>query len=51
MTANRTVQKPRSRPPAAARERPTASVFRNFVRALEKLESARATRPAREAGR
>jgi hypothetical protein len=52
MKTNRTVRRPPARPPGANRERPTTSVFSNFVRALEKLESARAAaRPAREGGR
>jgi hypothetical protein len=49
MTANRTARRPPARPPA---ERPSGSVFRNFVRALEKLESVRpAPRPSREGAR
>ena len=44
-----------SRVPRAAaepRRRPTNSVFRNFVRTLEKLESARSgARPGREGSR
>jgi hypothetical protein len=52
MTANRSARRPPARPPAATRERPTASVFRNFLRTLEKLEGGRsAQRPAREGGR
>jgi hypothetical protein len=52
MKTNRTIQRPSARPSATIRERPTTSVFSNFVRALEKLESARGTaRSAREAGR
>ena len=49
MTGHRTLQRPPARPPA---ERPSGNVFRAFVRALEKLESARPVpRPPGEAGR
>jgi hypothetical protein len=51
MSDNRTPPRPSGRAPEG-RERPTASVFRSFVRTLEKLERARpAPRQGREAGR
>ena len=51
MKANRALRRPPAHPPASA-PRAQTSVFRAFLRALEKLESGRAaSRPAREEGR
>jgi hypothetical protein len=47
MTRPRT-PRPTSRPPAPERERPRGSVFRDFVRTLERLENERSARAARE---
>jgi hypothetical protein len=52
MKENRAGESRIRRAAADRRPRPTDSVFRNFVRTLEKLESARGgARPAREGSR
>jgi hypothetical protein len=48
--SNRAGETRAPRPAAGPRERPTASVFRNFVRTLERLESERNAR-SREGSR
>ena len=50
MKTNRAGETRAPRPAAGPRERPTASVFRNFVRTLERLESERNAR-SREGSR
>ena len=52
MKTNRMGESRAPRAAAEQRRRPADSVFRNFVRALEKLESARGgARPGREGSR
>jgi hypothetical protein len=50
MKTNRMGESRAPRAAASPRERPTESVFRNFVRTLEKLESERSAR-SREGSR